>query len=196
MAAAVGAWVLVDEVYLDLVPAEEFSSSFRTSALYGDHFVVTNSLTKAYGLSGIRCGWILASPELAARIKRVDDLMSGSPVFPAELLGVIALDNLQKVAARAAKLLEPNRAALDAFLDTREDLDVFRAQWGTIAFPRLKAGNAEAFFELLRGEFETSVVPGRFFEMPENFRIGLGGDVPMTAEGLRRLASALDAHGA
>jgi aspartate/methionine/tyrosine aminotransferase len=194
MAKAVGAWVLVDEVYLDLVPPEEFSSPFRTSALYGDNFVVTNSLTKAYGLSGIRCGWILSSPELAARIKRVDDLMSGSPVFPAELLGVIALDNLDKIAARAATLLKPNRAALAAFLDTRDDLDVFRAQWGTIAFPRLKTGNAEAFFELLRAEFETSVVPGRFFEMPENFRIGLGGDVSMTAEGLRRLGHALDAH--
>jgi aspartate/methionine/tyrosine aminotransferase len=72
---------------------------------------------------------------------------------------------------------------------------VFRAQWGTIAFPRLHEGNAEAFFELLRGEFETSVVPGRFFEMPEYFRIGLGGDVAMTAEGLRRLGNALDAYG-
>jgi aspartate/methionine/tyrosine aminotransferase len=195
MARAVGAWVLVDEVYLDLVPEEEFSSPFRTSARYGDQFVVTNSLTKAYGLSGIRCGWIVAEPALAKRIKRVDDLMSGSPVFPAELLGVIALDNLEKVAGRAAKILEPNRAALAAFLDAREDLDVFRAQWGTIAFPRLHEGNAEAFFELLRGEFETSVVPGRFFEMPEYFRIGLGGDVAMTAEGLRRLGNALDAYG-
>jgi len=193
MASAVGAWVLVDEVYLDLVPAEEFSSPFRTSALYGEQFVVTNSLTKAYGLSGIRCGWILAEPGLATRIRRLDDLMSGSPVFPSELLGVIALDNLEKIAARAAKLLESNRAALDAFLDSRDDLDVFRAQWGTIAFPRLRAGGADAFFKLLRGEFETSVVPGRFFEMPEHFRIGIGGDVAMTAEGLRRLGRALDA---
>jgi len=196
MAGAVGAWVLVDEVYLDLVPAEAFGSPFRTSALYGDHFVVTNSLTKAYGLSGIRCGWILASPELARRIRRVDDLMSGSPVYPAELLGVIALDNLERIAARAATLLEPNRAALSAFLDAREDLEVFRAQWGTIAFPRLRRGTVEEFCDVLRRDFETSVVPGRFFEMPEHFRIGLGGDVAMTAEGLRRLESALDAFGA
>jgi len=194
MARAVGAWVLVDEVYLDLVPAEEFSSPFRTSARYGDHFVVTNSLTKAYGLSGIRCGWILAQPALATRIRQLDDLMSGSPVFPAELLGVIALDNLEKIAARAEKLLEPNRAALEAFLDSRDDLDVFRAKWGTIAFPRLRHGTVEAFCELLRREFETSVVPGRFFEMPEYFRIGIAGEVAMTAEGLSRLGKALDAY--
>jgi aspartate/methionine/tyrosine aminotransferase len=193
MAAAVGAWVLVDEVYLDLVPLAEFNSAFRTSARYGDQFVVTNSLTKAYGLSGIRCGWILAKPELAERIKRVDDLMSGSPVFPAEQLGVIALDHLDKIAARATKLLEANRAALNAFLDARDDLDLYRPQWGTIAFPRLPRGTVEAFCELLRGQFDTSVVPGRFFEMPQHFRIGIGGDVAMTADGLERLGQALDA---
>lgn len=196
MAAAVGAWVLVDEVYLDIVPIEEFSSPYRTSARYGDQFVVTNSLTKAYGLSGIRCGWILAEPKLAERIRRVDDLMSGSPVFPAEQLGVIALDNLEKIAARAAKLLVANRTALNAFLDARSDLEVFRAQWGTIAFPRLQHGTVEAFCDLLRGQFETSVVPGRFFEMPEHFRIGLGGDVTMTAEGLVRLGKAFDSYSA
>jgi aspartate/methionine/tyrosine aminotransferase len=196
IAAAVGARVLVDEVYLDLVALEEFSSPFRTSARYGDQFVVTNSLTKAYGLSGIRCGWILAEPELAERIKRVDDLMSGSPVFPAELLGVIALDHLDKIAARAAKLLQPNRAALHAFLDARDDLDVFRAEWGTIAFPRLKHGAVQEFCDLLRAQFDSSVVPGRFFEMPEYFRIGVGGDVAMTAEGLQRLGKALDAYDA
>jgi aspartate/methionine/tyrosine aminotransferase len=53
----------------------------------------------------------------------------------------------------------------------------------------------EAFFDLLREQFETSVVPGRFFEMPQHFRVGVGGDVAMTAEGLRRLGNALDAYG-
>jgi len=195
MAAAVGAWVLVDEVYLDLVPLGEFRSPYRTCARYGPQFVATNSLTKAYGLSGIRCGWILAEAGLATRIRRVDDLMSGSPVFPAELLGVIALDNLDKVGARANALLAANRAALEAFLDSRADLDVFRSRWGTIAFPRLKTGPVDAFCELLRGRFETSVVPGRFFEMPERFRIGIGGDRAMTAEGLARLGAALDVFG-
>lgn len=194
MAAAVGARVLVDEVYLDLVPAEEFNSPFRTSARYGPQFVVTNSLTKAYGLSGIRCGWILAEPELATRIRRLDDIMSGSPVFPAELLGVIALDNLEKLRARAETLLAPNRAALDVFLDGREDLEVFRPQWGTIVFPRLKSGSVDEFCVLLRERFETTVVPGRFFEMPDRCRIGIGGDVAMTAAALKQLGLALDAY--
>ena len=59
-------------------------------------------------------------------------------------------------------------------------------------FPRLKSGNVERFLKLLREKYETSVVPGRFFEMPDHFRIGLGGEPEMTYEGLRRLGAALD----
>jgi aspartate/methionine/tyrosine aminotransferase len=46
--------------------------------------------------------------------------------------------------------------------------------------------------ELLREKYETSVVPGRFFEMPAHFRVGLGGDSETLAEGLERLGGALD----
>ena len=48
-------------MYLDLV----FDQTVRSSFHLGDRFIVTNSLTKAYGLNGLRCGWILANPELA-----------------------------------------------------------------------------------------------------------------------------------
>jgi aspartate/methionine/tyrosine aminotransferase len=194
IASAVGARVLVDEVYLDIVPVDQFSSPYRTCALYGDHFVVTNSLTKAYGLSGIRCGWILADADLATRIRRLDDIFNGSPVFPAEQLGVIALDNLERVAARSGELLQTNRAALDVFLDRRDDIETFRPRWGTIVFPRLKRGSVDEICRLLREQFEATVVPGKFFEMPRHFRIGIGGDSTMTAEALVRLGKALDAY--
>jgi hypothetical protein len=45
---------------------------------------------------------------------------------------------------------------------------------------------------LLREKYETSVVPGKFFEMPEHFRIGIGGETEMTRVGLSRLAAGLD----
>jgi aspartate/methionine/tyrosine aminotransferase len=59
-------------------------------------------------------------------------------------------------------------------------------------FPRVKQGNADELFKLLREKYETSVVPGRFFESPSHFRIGLGGDTENLIEGLRRLGAALD----
>lgn len=191
IAEKIGAQVLVDEVYLDMVYDKPVRSSFHL----GGNFVVTTSLTKAYGLSGLRCGWILAQPELAKRMWRLNDLFAATPVHPGELLSIAALDQLSKIDARARALLATNRKALDAFFSGRGDVEGFRSRWGTVSFPRLKGGQVDEFCEFLRERYETSVVPGRFFEMPDHFRIGIGGDSAMTAEALSRLAAALDAWG-
>jgi len=189
LAATVGARVLVDEVYLDLL-----DSPVSSCCHLGEHFLVTSSLTKAYGLSGLRCGWIIAEPVLAKRIWRLNDLFAATPVHPGELLSVIALDHLEQIGARARSILAANREALNAFFQGRDDLGGYRSRWGTVTFPALRHGSVAEFCELLRARFETSVVPGHFFEMPEHFRIGLGGDPQMSAEGLQRLAAALDAY--
>ncbi|HVT98985.1 MAG TPA: pyridoxal phosphate-dependent aminotransferase [Acidobacteriaceae bacterium] len=186
-----GAQVLVDEVYLDMVYDQPVRSSFHL----GGNFVVTNSLTKAYGVSGLRCGWILAQPGLAKRMWRLNDLFAATPVHPGEMLSVEALDQLDKIDARARAILDTNRKALDAFFSGRSDLNGFRSSWGTVTFPRLKNGRVDEFCEFLRTRYETSVVPGRFFELADYFRIGIGGDTAMTAEALKRLAAALDEWG-
>ena len=188
LAASAGAWVLVDEVYLDLV----FDQTVRSSFHLGDRFIVTNSLTKAYGLNGLRCGWILANPELAGRIRRLGDLFFNTFVHPGELLSVIALDHLELIGGRAKRLLHANNLALDAFLDGRSDLDVIRPKWGTMTFPKLRHGSVAELCNLLRTKYETTIVPGEFFEMPEHFRMGIGGDTEMTTRGLEQLSEALD----
>ena len=189
LARSVGARVLVDEVYLDLA----FSRQPRSSFHLGPQFVVTSSLTKAYGLSGLRCGWVLAEPELARRMWRLNDLMDASRVHVAERMSVIALDHLEQLAARTRKLLETNRRLLDRFLNLQdENLETVRPEFGTIVFPRLRRGTAADFCKLLRDQFETTVVPGDFFEMPQHFRLGIGGDSKTLEAGLERLAAALD----
>ena len=189
MAAKVGARVLVDEVYLESL----FDRPWRSSFHLGPNFVVTSSLTKAYGLSGIRCGWILAQPELVQRMWQVVDFTYGSPVHPAELLAVIALDNLGRVRDRARALLETNRALLNEFLAGHPELDCEPSRFGTTVFPRLKTGLATDFVGMLRGQFETSVVPGEFFEQPQHFRIGLCGTTETLRGGLERMGAALEA---
>ena len=64
-------------------------------------------------------------------------------------------------------------------------------KWGTTSFVRLRNGNVDEFLERLRTEFDTSAVPGRFFEMPDHFRIGMGVNTEMFAEGLNRISRAL-----
>ena len=189
-----GASVLVDEVYLDCAKASD--GSVPPSACHlAPNFVTTSSLTKVYGLSGIRCGWILARPELAEKMWRLNDLFASTPAHPAELLSVIALEHLAGIAAHSELQLSRNRTLLNEFLDSRDELETVRTPAGTTSFPRLGAGRVDDLCEILRTRYDTSVVPGRFFEMPEHFRIGIGGETEMFAEGLSRIGRALDDMG-
>jgi aspartate/methionine/tyrosine aminotransferase len=188
IAERAGALVLVDEAYLEMV----FDPPERSCFSIGKNFVVTNSLTKTYGLSSLRCGWILAAPEIARRIWRLNDLFAATPAHPAERLALVAFDHLARWRERARQLLERNRELLDAFLASRSDLTYFEPAWGTVIFPRLTNGEPAKFFQKLREEYETSVVPGEFFEMPKHFRLGIGGDTEMLRGGLERLGAALD----
>jgi aspartate/methionine/tyrosine aminotransferase len=187
LARSVGAHVLVDEVYLDAV----YENTPHTAYGLGPEFIVTNSLTKIYGLSGLRCGWILAQPDLARAMWRLNDLFGAIPAHPADLLSVAAFEQLDQIRARMRKIVEADRALLSEFLANQDSLSAPCTDWGTTAFPRLRNGDVEALLLRLRNEYETSVVPGRFFGMPDHFRVGMGVNTEMFREGLRRLGLAL-----
>ena len=188
-ARSAGARVLVDEVYLESLAV--LGRPFTSAAQLGPEFVVTSSLTKAYGLSGLRCGWAIAEPDLARRMWRLNDLFGVVPAHPAELLSVVALERLERPAGRARVILEANAATLDAFLASRTDLDCAPVGGGMIVFPRLRDGDVDALCERLRRD-ETSVVPGRFFGARAHFRLAIGCAPRTLRGGLERLARALD----
>ena len=187
----VGAKVMVDEVYLDTM----FEQAPRSAFHMAENIVVTNSLTKTYGLSGLRCGWILADNASTQRMLRLNDLFAATNVHVAERLSLIALQNLDIFRDRAITLLGTNRPILDAFFDSRDDIEAVRTEHGTTAFPRLLRGDNETLYKLLREKYETSVVPGRFFYADDHFRIGITCDTEMLREGLERLGKALDELG-
>ncbi len=187
LASKRGAHVLVDEVYLDAA----FDRAPRTAFALGEAFIVTSSLTKAYGLGGLRCGWILAQPELARRIWMLNNLFGVDCVHLAERLGVLCFKHLADLARRSRDLLARNWLRYAEFLASCPQLECPAIRWGTISCPRLRAGSVERLCEMLKDQFETSVVPGRFFGLPQHLRIGLGGESSMLAAGLERLASAL-----
>ncbi len=188
-----GARVLLDEVYLEMFWERNGAPAPHSHLRKQDEpFIRTNSLTKAYGLSGLRCGWVIASPELAHRMWRLNDLFGVNAAHPAEQLSVVAFDHLEKFRARSESLLSANRPLLEAFLDSRHDLKCFRPPGGTVVFPRLLGGRMEAFVGLLREKYETTVVPGEYFEMPQYFRIGIGGETAELRAGLEQMGQALD----
>jgi aspartate/methionine/tyrosine aminotransferase len=190
IAEGVGAKVLVDEVYLDSVPGPLRQPIGARSPV----FITTSSLTKSYGLSGLRCGWVIASPEVAEKVRRARDVVDGSGAFPAERLSVLAFQQIDRLAERARRLLDRNRRLMLDFVATRPDLELVEPAGGTVVFPRLRGvADTAPFTKRLVEEYEVCITPGAFFQAPSHVLIGFGGDPQVLAEALPRLGRALDA---
>lgn len=181
-----GAIVLVDEVYLDLPGG-------RPAAALSPVFVSTNSLTKAYGLASLRCGWALASAEITERIRRARDVVDVWGPIPADRLAVVAFDDIDRLAKRARGIFIANAPLVATFLLGRPELECVPSR-ATIAFPRFRDGrDAGPFVEMLLREHGVAVVPGTFFDSPAHFRIAFGGDTNALRRGLAAIGACLDA---
>jgi len=188
LAEEAGAVLLVDEVYRDIL----FEEAPPTAVHLGPACVATSSLTKSYGLSGLRCGWILCRPGWAERMRRLNDLMGVTGPFPTEMLGRSAFQDLARLEARTRGLIEPNERLVHRFLGEQADfLDCVVPPRSMTVFPRLtRATSSDALHDRLRAR-HTSVVPGRFFEYPRHFRLGFGVRSENVAAGLQHLAEVL-----
>ena len=189
LAEALGFHVLVDEVYRDTV----LENRPETAALRSPHVVSTSSLTKAYGLSALRCGWAIASPELALAIRRARDVVDVWSPMPADRLSVVAFRHIDRLAARTRRIVEENRATMSEFLARQPRLRAAESR-STLVFPRLEGvEDAGPFVETLFRDTGTAVAPGRFFGAPAHFRIAFGGDPAVLRRGLAALDRALSA---
>lgn len=195
-AERVGAVVIVDEVYLDganvcgdprqpLVPAVRLNGPF----------VSTSSLTKSYGLAGLRCGWAVAAAPLAERMQRTRDVVDNVCSVPSERLGALAFAQLPALAARTRRILGGNLLRASQFFASRPELLLPAAPSSSIVFTQLQDTERTApFAARLLEQHGVAVAPGHFFESPDHFRLSLAGDPDVLAEGLRRLGAALDAE--
>lgn len=188
LAAEVGARVLVDEVYRDIL----FEDAPPCAIHLGAQFVTTSSLTKSYGLGGLRCGWIIAESGLAERMRRLNDLFGSMGSMPSDKLSVAAFRNLEILETRTRSIIEPNTRLVHRFLTEHEDLlECVAPPRSLIVFPKLKnQTDSEPLHDLLR-QFETSIVPGKFFENPRHFRLGFAVNTDDVATGLENVSKAL-----
>jgi hypothetical protein len=189
VAAQVGAYVLVDEVYMDFL----FPSRPRTAVHLGPNFLMTCSLTKVYGLDGLRCGWVLGPPDVVKAMWRLQDFFGVNGVIPGETTSVVAFKHLERFQKRTQSILAVNRPLMDRFMaDNQAALDWAPPDAGPVCFPRMRSGSStDDFCARLLAEYDVGVIPGRFFEMPDHFRIGFGGPTEDLRAGLERLSQAL-----
>ena len=184
-------WIgIADEVYLDLV-----GDAHPPAATLSPALVSTNSLTKAYGLASLRCGWALGSPDAVERIRRARDVVDVWSPIPSDRLSVLAFRDLDRLAARARRIVDANSRLVRAFLERRPELECLPPA-ATIAFPRFVDGRDSApFAERLLRDHGVAVVPGAFFDLPAHFRIAFGGATAALEEGLRAIEKSLAAEG-
>jgi aspartate/methionine/tyrosine aminotransferase len=188
VAERAGIPVLVDEVYLDVA----FGAAPRPAAAISPLFVSTNSLTKAYGLASLRCGWTLASPEITEKIRRSRDVVDGWSPIPSDRLSVLAFGNRDALSERARGIVEPNGKLARAFLESRPELECVDSS-ATMAFPRFRNGSdAGPFARRLFEEHGVAVAPGSFFDSPSHFRIAFGGATNALRRGLEAIGRCLD----
>jgi aspartate/methionine/tyrosine aminotransferase len=184
-----GGYLLVDEVYLECL----FGSRTESCVHAGPNVLTTNSLTKAYGLDGLRAGWMLAPADVVQRAWSIQDLLANNGVAPGEQMSLAAFKALPAIRRRAQRLLAPNLERVRSFFEREARLDVHLPEGGNVAFPRLPHGiDGDALALRLVERYSTLVVPGRFFETPRHIRISFGCAPPLLERGLRNISRALD----
>jgi aspartate/methionine/tyrosine aminotransferase len=187
--ARVGGVLLVDEVYLECL----FRSDPESSVHAGPNVIVTNSLTKAYGLDGLRAGWILGPRSLVERAGLVNDLMTNNGVAPGERMALAAFRHQKRLDRRAHAILDPNLERVRRFFDRERRLSVHLPEGGNVVFPRLPAGiDSDRLAARLVKRYSTLVVPGRFFDEPRHIRISFGCTPQLLEKGLQNISRALD----
>lgn len=189
-----GAWILSDEVY-----AGAEASGERTPSFWGRHdrVLVTGSLSKAYGLPGLRLGWVVGPAGLIESLWGRKDYTTIAPAALSDALAAAVLRPgvRQQVLARTRRIVRDNLTVLTAWLEARaEHLSAIPPRAGAICFVRYEADLASSeLADRLRREKDVLVVPGDHFGMDRYFRVGFGGVREELRAALGRVGELLDA---
>jgi len=185
--------VLVDETYRDMV----FGPQLPVAAEYSPRMISISSLSKTYGLPGLRTGWIICRDRklfetfLAAK----EQMHICGPVIDEELAYRYLLHrdkHFPRITADIRKKFE----TVKRWMQQQEEWEWVEPRGGCVGFPRLKAPQAvdlDRFYQILLADFGTYVGPGHWFEMPRHYiRLGFGWPTQQQLEaGLSALTAAV-----
>lgn len=189
--ASVGAALVVDEVYADFA-RPVYSEPAATLA---PNIISTNSLTKVFGLHALKCGWMIASPELLARIQ--NDSAEGD-LGISKLSHAVAAHVLESASVfdkRWQKILAATRPVMNRHIAAmRADglIEGELPEFGCMYFPKIRsADDTLALARTLWHRDGILVAPGEYFGAPGHVRIGFGGDEAELDRDLTRFHRAL-----
>jgi aspartate/methionine/tyrosine aminotransferase len=178
--------VVIDEIYLEFMFGEP--SAFHLS----DNVLIISSLTKVFGLGSLRCGWVLAPPELAQRMRRIVDYTNVEGTVIGEKIACQMFGQLDAIKRKTLTLIESNKNAIRNMVNRIPCLSWVEPAGGVVCFPRIQSGfTGDELAQILREDHDTAIVPGSFFECSRHFRLGYGGDPEVLAAGLTNIQKVL-----
>jgi aspartate/methionine/tyrosine aminotransferase len=188
-----GAWVLSDEIYRG---AE--LDGVETPSIWGryERAIVTSGLSKAYGLPGLRIGWIVAPPDLVARLWSYHDYTTIAPGALSDFLARAALEpaRRQRILSRTRRMITTNYPIV------RDWLGAYGPQFrhaapeaGAIVYVAYTFPiNSTELILRLKDDYSVLIVPGDHFHMDGYFRLGFGSHTDYLRQGLQRLNELLE----
>jgi aspartate/methionine/tyrosine aminotransferase len=188
VANRVGAWIVSDEIYRGAEPDGPLSPTF--TGRY-ERVVVTGGLSKAFGLPGLRTGWIVAPRKLISHLCRYHDYLTLTPSYLADYLADVVMQeaNRTRILARTRSIIRRNLPAVETWIESHADIfDYARPVAGAICTVRYHLPAAsETLFNRFRREQSVLITPGAHFGIGKYMRVGFGYDRQKTAAGLARL---------
>jgi len=185
----VGAWLHADEVYHGTELDGEPTPSFR--GMY-DKLIVTNSLSKAYGLAGLRIGWAVAAPDVIQDLWRRHEYLVIAAAAPSMMLADVALEPERRgvLLDRQRRLTRAGHAVLTEWLTEQDGLfSVQRRQATAIGFIRYHVDAPSLdVAERIRKEASVLTAPGGFLGTEGHLRVTVGYEAERIRPALDRIA--------
>ncbi|MGA9800690.1 MAG: aminotransferase class I/II-fold pyridoxal phosphate-dependent enzyme [Terriglobales bacterium] len=187
------AWLLVDEIYRGAELSGPLTPTFWGSY---DKLLITSGLSKAFGLPGLRLGWIVAPPKVIAKLCSYHDYTTLTPTMLSDRLARIVMEPVRReqVLERTRAIVRRNLPRLESWIHSHDDIfSYIPPVAGAITFFRYKLPiSSSTLFDRLRKEQSVLITPGDHFGVGRYIRVGFGYDVDYTLRGLARVDLTLE----
>ena len=193
VAAHRDAWIVADEIYR----GAEVDTDATSPTFWGryDKVIVTSGLSKAFGMPGLRSGWIVGPPELIRKVWIRHDYTTLTPNLISDRLTALSMlpEVRENIFARTRGIVRANLPPLEEWIAAQgEILTYVRPVAGAIAYMKYDLPIASReLVDKIRTEQGVLLVSGDMFGLGKGFRIGFGYDVERTLKGLERVATTL-----
>ena len=174
--------VLVDETFRELA----FEDAPPSVAEFGPRTIALSTVTKVCGLGTLRVGWIVGTPDLLDRFAGLKDYTTGGGSIVSQTIASWALGRWDFFLRRAKRILDVNRKIAAQALQEMPAIHGGIPSCGSVLFPHSAVPVAKLANRLLK-EYGTVIAEGRFFGVPDHFRLGLGGETQDLKKGLANL---------